>query len=128
MPANLHGEAAAVRGSKLAVLVAALEQLEDILRSLHLWSPEAPDVHALKSDQPFSCDQLSFPQWLQFILIPRLRKMLNTGSELPRACSITPIAESFCQESGYERNDLVACLTLIDRALTLKNPTDSTQD
>ena len=69
-----------------------LFELEEILKAAGLWSAVMPSQDALASQQPFACDTLDFEQWLQFILIPRLRALLKSKT-LPPPMQIHPMAE-----------------------------------
>ena len=49
---------------------------------LPLWEKVSPSAAALASDEPFCIDTLTFPQWLQFIFLPTLYRMLEAGELL----------------------------------------------
>ena len=51
-------------------VAAALIDIEAQLRQLGHWDKEPPSAEAFISDQPFSVDTLTFPQWLQFVFLP----------------------------------------------------------
>jgi uncharacterized protein YqcC (DUF446 family) len=70
-----------------------LSAIEAELRRLDLWESSPPAFSALQSVLPFCCDTLYLSQWLQWILIPRLRALLRDGCALPEACAIHPLAE-----------------------------------
>ena len=72
------------------------------MRDLDYWSPDQPSALALASDQPFACDTLSFEKWLQFVFIPRLRSLAESGSALPCGSEVAAMAEvSFpCTKPG----------------------------
>src|SRR3569623_1964125 len=57
--------------------------LEAELRRLHLWDSDAPTVTALASIHPYSSDTLSFPQWLHWILLPRIQLIVAQGGPYP---------------------------------------------
>ncbi|HEU4616839.1 MAG TPA: YqcC family protein [Gammaproteobacteria bacterium] len=92
-------------------LVAVVDGLEAELRRMDLWEPEPPSEEQLASTQPFCCDTLALSQWLQWLLIPRMRRIFAGEGELPTASAIHPLAED-CFE---HLDDARALLTLIDR-------------
>ena len=63
-------------------------------------------------------DTLDFHQWLQFILLVRLRQMLTLQMPLPQQIALYPMAtEVYKQELGYHRT-LIELLAELDEALT----------
>ena len=96
-------------------LASLLIDLEFEMRSLNLWSDQAPAPEALQSEQPFCIDTLSFDQWLQFVFLPKLHQILDAGLELPGQCNVAPIAEEYF---GSRAPAVLHCLDRIDRLLT----------
>lgn len=70
-----------------------LQSLESELRSQGRWDATPPPPHALQSREPFAVDSLSFDQWLQWILLPRMHDLLVRQLPLPTDCAIQPMAE-----------------------------------
>ncbi|MEW5248264.1 YqcC family protein [Microbulbifer sp. 2201CG32-9] len=93
-----------------------LLRLEAELRRLKLWSLETPTAEALASTEPFCLDTLTLPQWLQFVFLPRMRQLVESGQPLPRRCGIAPVAEEFFENSGHF-HALIEQLREIDRRL-----------
>jgi uncharacterized protein YqcC (DUF446 family) len=58
-------------------VAALLIDIEAELRQLGLWDKLPPSQEALASDQPFSIDTLTLPQWLQFIFLPTIYQLLE---------------------------------------------------
>lgn len=95
-----------------------LIDIEAQLRIMDLWDSKPPPNAALASDQPFCFDTLTFPQWLQFIFLPRLYSLLDSGDPLPERCGIAPMAEEYFKDSGLPSSELEAALKQIDRLLS----------
>ncbi len=95
-------------------IAATLIDIECELRSLGQWDKVAPPPEALRSEQPFAVDRLSFSQWLQFVFIPRIRYLLDSDSELPSACAIAPMAEEMYRGLSLPIADLLSALEKID--------------
>lgn len=70
-----------------------LIDLEAQLRQLGLWSDQPPAPEALASQQPFAVDTLDFSEWLQFVFLPRVYALLDSGGALPDSCAVAPMAE-----------------------------------
>jgi len=82
------------------------------MRRLDLWEHESPSPEALASDQPFCFDTLSFSQWLQWVFLPRVKRILERGGPLPAESGIWPLAEECLR--GLEP-DATYLLSLIRR-------------
>lgn len=94
-----------------------LLQLEAELRRLQLWESEVPPAGALASQEPFCVDTLAFPQWLQFVFLPRMHLLVEGGQPLPRECGIAPIAEEYFRGGQYAAGPLLKLLAEIDARL-----------
>lgn len=95
-----------------------LIDIEAQLRALSLWDRVPPPASALASPEPFCIDTLSLPQWLQFVFLPTLYRLLEEEGELPTRCSITPMAEEYFRGSRLATDELLAALQRIDETLT----------
>ena len=92
--------------------------IEAQLRQLGQWDKIPPSTAALASQEPFCVDTLTLPQWLQFVFLPTLYRMLEDEQALPGRCGIAPMAEEFFRGSGLAVNDLAAALLRIDELLS----------
>lgn len=72
---------------------AILEQINQEMIQLDLWQSTMPSEEALASVEPFCCDTLSFPQWLEFIFIPKMNMLIDSKLPLPQQLVILPMAE-----------------------------------
>lgn len=95
-----------------------LIDLEAGLRQLNLWAVNPPPSSALESRQPFAMDTLELEQWLQFIFLPTLYQLLDTGAALPERCAIAPMAEETLGKRQLPIAFLVAILRDLDRLIT----------
>jgi uncharacterized protein YqcC (DUF446 family) len=100
-----------VTAARERALIAVVDGLEAELRRMRLWEPVPPSQELLASPQPFCVDTLALSQWLQWMLIPRMRKIFSDGGELPSASAIHPYAED-CFEHLDDSSKL---LLLIER-------------
>lgn len=105
--------------SNLEVRVAeVLIDIEKELRELQLWQAQAPSAEDLASQQPFCIDTLSFPQWLQFVFLPRMHSLILEKAGLPTVCGIAPIAEEYFRGVPLNAAVLIAHIERIDQVLT----------
>lgn len=101
--------------------IAVAEILMDVekeLRDLQLWEFELPSEEALASTQPFAIDTLTFPQWLQFIFIPRLYIMVEQCMPLPNVSGVKPMAEEYFQVLNSNSATLILHLERMDNLLS----------
>lgn len=101
--------------------VAVAELLIDIekeLRELRLWDSEMISEEALASEQPFAVDTMTFPQWLQFIFLPRMYFIIEQQLQLPGNCGISPMAEEYFSVLNLPSLPLIEHLQKIDALLT----------
>ncbi len=102
----------------VASLRSRLIDLEAELRQLGCWQHQPPSADALRSEQPFCVDTLTFPQWLQFIFLPRMYALLEAGEGLPGKCGIAPMAEQYLKQNGLTGTSLIDCLMALDELLS----------
>lgn len=95
-----------------------LESLEKELRRQGRWDDTPPPPEALRSSQPFAVDTLSFDQWLQWILLPRMHELLVRQLPLPASCAIQPMAEEVYGQHDPSCTQLVLLIGEIDALLT----------
>ena len=95
-----------------------LIDLEAQLRQLNLWAADPPSPDALASEQPFAMDKLALEEWLQFIFLPTLYQLLDTGAALPERCAIAPMAEETLGKRQLPTAALIATLEHLDQLIT----------
>jgi uncharacterized protein YqcC (DUF446 family) len=103
-------------------VAAVLIDIESELRRLALWDAQPPSAEALASPHPFAIDTLTLPQWLQFIFLPTVYRLLDEGAPLPTQCGITPMAEEFFRGSRQPISGLLDALERVDELLTDGRP------
>lgn len=92
--------------------------IEHELRQLGWWQSEAPSAEALASQTPFCVDTLAFEQWLQWILLPRMKMLLENDGSLPSVSGIKAMAEMAYREQPVRVRGLLDVLGELDRVLT----------
>ena len=95
-----------------------LIDIEVQLRRMNLWEDQPPSAEALASSQPFHVDTLSFTQWLQFVFLPTMLGLIESGQSLPTECDITPMAEEYFRGLGVAGGALERTLLSIDQVLS----------
>lgn len=94
-----------------------LAGVAETMQPLELWDSEPPSAEALASQEPFCIDTLSFPQWLQFIFLPRMNALCAQNLPLPNKCGITPLCEEYFRPLDINSRPLIETLARIDNIL-----------
>lgn len=98
-----------------------LDSIERELKSQSLWEEAPPTLEALSSTNPFCYDTLEIHQWLQWVLLPRIRALLDGGRPLPTECDIASYAEVVYENADEEKLKLIAAIRAFDRFCTGAN-------
>lgn len=103
-------------------VAALLIDIESELRRMNLWQSDSPGAAALASVQPFAMDTLTLPQWLQFVFIPRMYVLVESGDALPEKCGIAPMAEEYLRGGTHTAAALIDALERMDQLLSGGKP------
>ena len=98
-------------------IASLLIDIEAELRRLRLWQVELPAAEALASTEPFCVDTLTFPQWLQFVFLPRKRALIRVEQLPPGRCEIAPLAEQYFGDSQLDATRLLRAVAALDGRL-----------
>ena len=94
-----------------------LNQIENIMHAIGLHTHHAPPPTAFNSAMPFCCDEMSFHQWLQWVLIPGTRYLLVENRELPYQNHIYTMAETELASLPQETDELLLAIRTLDDLL-----------
>lgn len=79
---------AAPSSSRQQQIARAIAAIEHELRALGLWQDTPPPAERLAFTAPFGADTLGFCEWLQWVLVERVRSILTEGGEFPRSSAV----------------------------------------
>ncbi|MBE0485219.1 YqcC family protein [Marinobacter sp.] len=96
----------------------SLLQIEIELRRLDVWASVSPPEAAFQSAEPFCLDTMSFPQWLQFVFLQKMKVLIESGHPLPSVSGIAPMAEEYFRGQQLSGRGLVQALEEMDRLLS----------
>jgi uncharacterized protein YqcC (DUF446 family) len=102
------------RNHQLADIINAIEAE---MRVLDLWEGRVPSQADMSSRMPFCYDTLKFWQWLQWVLIPRIRLILAEDSAWPTSSEIAPLAETEFRRLPQDCSRLLAMIRAFDRLI-----------
>lgn len=103
------------------LLAQLLDDIERELRFMELWEQSPPPADALMSTFPFCYDTLEFPQWLQWVFIPRCMQIVRQQASVPASSDIHPMAEIYLDEMQIKAPMLLALIKRFDELITAWN-------
>jgi uncharacterized protein YqcC (DUF446 family) len=90
------------------------DAIEQELRRMNVWQSEPLRDEAYRFSRPFAGDTMSFYQWLQFILVPRIRSVIKDRGKFPPSSHVGAYAVREL-DGEHEASDLIALLIRFDR-------------
>lgn len=109
-----------IDASLMGKLADSLLAIERELRMAGLWGRHSPSAEALASEHPFCIDTLTFEQWLQWVLLPRMKVLLEEDLPLPGASGVTEMAEVVWAARADSLAGVMRALQEFDRLLTTR--------
>jgi uncharacterized protein YqcC (DUF446 family) len=90
------------------------DRIEADLRKLGRWQEEPPPESAFQSRRPFYGDTMAFTQWLQFVLLARIRQVVAERGSFPAHSQVSGYAvREF--DTDYEAQALIPALRDFDQ-------------
>ena len=108
-----------VKPDVYAQMTDILLEVERHLRELSLWADAPPPAERLISTEPFCVDTLSFPEWLQFIFLPRMSAIIAAQMPLPSKSQIATMAEEYFRGLAVDSSKLHEVLLRFDQWISL---------
>jgi uncharacterized protein YqcC (DUF446 family) len=68
------------------------DRIEQELKAIHAWSENALPEEAYNFERAFAADTMSFYQWIQFILLDRIRSIVAEEGEFPARSQVSTYA------------------------------------
>jgi len=65
-----------------------LTAIEAEMRRIGMWQSEPLPETAYAFQEPFAMDTMAFPQWLQFVFIPRVQSIVQARGEFPASSNV----------------------------------------
>lgn len=95
-----------------------MQAVAQALSELELRSAAPPSPEAFASVQPFCVDTMTFPEWVQFVFLPKLEGMLEGGEPMPSWCDVAPMAEEYFRNLEQDGQVLIEALRRLDELVT----------
>jgi uncharacterized protein YqcC (DUF446 family) len=98
-----------------------LLEVEANLRTSGKWEQEAPDTRDLNSTQPFCIDTLGFEQWLQWIFLPRMKRIIEQQKPLPARSGIYVYAHECLRNNDFSTSRLLKLIKRFDDLIAIQS-------
>ncbi|HKK23112.1 MAG TPA: YqcC family protein [Pseudohaliea sp.] len=96
-----------------------VDGIEAEMKRTELWDAERPTLSRLGSPQPFCFDTLRFHQWLQWLFLPRMRRILDAdGAGMPSESGIHAYAEECLRDDPRDTDALLALIRRFDELIS----------
>jgi len=90
------------------------DRIEAELRALGRWQDDPPPAEAFESRRPFYGDTMAFTQWLQFVLLARIRQVVAEKGAFPPHSEVGAYAvREF--DTDYDAQSLIPTLREFDK-------------
>ena len=99
-------------------LMNLLNELQTELKLAGLWSDTEPSKAPLSNIQPFGLDTLTFYEWLQFVLVKKLRLICDRRESLPDSSDVTTMAEEVFKSDEITAPAVIRILITVDRFIS----------
>lgn len=100
---------------------ALLSSIQSEMQSQQLWAAQSPSAEALSSQQPFCVDTLMFTEWVQWLMLPRLKMMIDQRTSLPQNSNMHSMAEEAFKRIEADTNQLLELIKALDEALNVRH-------
>lgn len=93
--------------------------IEAEMKRIDLWEEERPAPARLGSEQPFCFDTLRFHQWMQWLFLPRMQRILDAGGAgMPAQSGIYAYAEECLRDDPRDTEALLSLILRFDELVT----------
>lgn len=98
-----------------------LLEVEANLRSSGKWEQQPPDSRDLSSGQPFCIDTLRFEQWLQWVFLPRMKRIIEQQKPLPAKSGIYVYAHEYLRKGDDFTGTLLTLIKRFDDLIAIQS-------
>lgn len=109
-----------IGGEVCTQIPALVDCIELELRRIGLWEADRPPQCAFDSELPFMLDTMRVSQWLQWVFLPRMRRILYDRKPLPTACAIHPVAKMDLADMSSDTRRLLTFIARLDGLLSAR--------
>ena len=75
-------------GNLYAAAGRKIDEIEQEMRRIGMWQEQPLAPEAYQFSRAFAGDTMAYNQWLQFVLVPRVRQVIEQRGNFPRASQV----------------------------------------
>lgn len=102
---------------KHQLIAQSLQAITLQMQQQGLLKAEPPSAEKLASKLPFCLDTLTFTQWLQWVMFPKLFFIIQTKAALPSNSNMAVMAEQAFKTEAADTNLLLELIKELDQHL-----------
>jgi uncharacterized protein YqcC (DUF446 family) len=95
-----------------------LRLISAVMQQQGLWQNAPPSDEKLASTLPFCVDTLTFSEWLQWVMYPKLIVIVETKATLPANSNMASMAEQAFKKEPSDTRELLALIVQLDQDIT----------
>jgi uncharacterized protein YqcC (DUF446 family) len=103
---------------KHQLIAQTLQAITSQMQLQGLWQVEPPSPQKLASKLPFCVDTLTFSQWLQWVMFPKLFVIIETKATLPSKSNMAVMAEQAFKAETTDTAELLDLIRQLDQHIT----------
>jgi uncharacterized protein YqcC (DUF446 family) len=100
---------------KHTAIAQTLSAITKEMQHLGLWHDASPSQEKLASKLPFCVDTLTFCEWLQWIMFPKLFVIIETKANLPSKSNMSVMAQEALKREDANTEQLLKLITQLDK-------------
>ena len=100
---------------KHTAIAQTLSSITKEMQHLGLWHDTAPSKQKLASKLPFCVDTLTFCEWLQWVMFPKLFVIIETKAQLPSKSNMSVMAQQALKAEDADTQQLLKLITQLDK-------------
>ncbi|MEH6446103.1 MAG: YqcC family protein [Oceanospirillaceae bacterium] len=100
---------------KHQIIAQTLRKITAQMQHQDLWQEQSPTKDQLASKLPFCVDTLTFIQWLQWVMFPKLFVIIETQASLPNKSNMAVMAEQALKTETADTDTLLALIVQLDK-------------
>ena len=91
-----------------AKIITVLDAIESEMRRIGIWSTQASLPEDIVPQAPFGHGQITFEQWIQYVLIPNARGLAESNGPYPSQSQVA--AQAAREFSGFDEAEHLSSL------------------
>ncbi len=100
---------------KHTAIAQTLSAITKEMQLIGLWHDVSPSTEKLASKLPFCVDTLTFCEWLQWVMFPKLFVIIETKAQLPLKSNMAVMAQEALKREQADTEQLLKLIYQLDK-------------